>query len=59
MENFKNIYRFLAANLEISLSFPKTEERVSSTKDMIDFLSPLLDELILGLLSNFLLLLPR
>jgi hypothetical protein len=59
IENFKKFSRFFAACLEIYLSFPNTEESVSSTKEMIDFLSPLLEELMLGLLSNFLLLLAR
>lgn len=45
MENFKNISRLFAICLDIYLSAPKTDERVSSTKDMIDFLSPLFDEL--------------
>lgn len=50
IENLRNNSRLLAICLDIYLSAPKTEDRVSSTKDMIDFLSPLLEELILALL---------
>ena len=45
MENFRKISRLFAICFEIYLSAPNTEERVSSTKDMIDFLSPLFEEL--------------
>lgn len=38
IENFKKIYRSLAACLEISFSFPMTEEMVSSMSEMMDLL---------------------
>ena len=40
--NFKKFYNAFAVCFDISFSLPKTEERVSSTKDMIDFLKKLL-----------------
>ena len=54
IENFKKIYRSWATFLEISLSLPNTEESVSSTNDIMDFLKPLLEELTLERLYNFL-----
>lgn len=54
--NLRKTYKPFATCLEIYLSAPKTDESVSSINDIIDFLKPLFDELMLLILllrSNF------